>query len=44
MDRKARTYIYLLWLLLFGAIVTSCSKDDEGDDDGSMLEGLPGRD
>ena len=33
MDRKARTYIYLLWLLMFVAVITSCSKDE---DDGSI--------
>ena len=34
MNRKTRTYIYLLWLLTLGAVVTSCSKDD--DDGGSI--------
>ena len=36
MDRKARTYIYLLSLLVLGAAMTSCSKDD---DDGSITPG-----
>ena len=35
MERKARTYIYLLWLLTLGAVVTSCSKDE--DEDGGSL-------
>ena len=32
MERKARTYIHLIWLLVFGAAMTSCSKDDDGGD------------
>ncbi len=33
MNRQSRTYIYLLWLLIWATAFTSCSKDD---DDGSI--------
>ena len=40
MKRKARTYIHLIGLLILGAVMTSCSKDDDGEhqssDDGSV--------
>ena len=35
MERKARTYIHFIGLLIFGTVMTSCSKEDDGDDGGS---------
>ena len=42
MDNKTKIYTCLVWLLMLGAVTTSCSKDDEGGSDSPCEERYTG--